>query len=64
MESPSELWWSLITIVGPIVLALVLLWAMLRNRAQRRGTHRTERATRDLYRKEEQARREGRDGVG
>ena len=41
--------WSLLTIVGPILLAVVLLWALLRNRAQKGGKSRTEAATRDLY---------------
>jgi hypothetical protein len=55
MDSPSGLWWSLITIVGPIALALVLLWALLRNRAQRRDVGRTEQATREVYREENDA---------
>ncbi|WP_106640582.1 hypothetical protein [Allosphingosinicella vermicomposti] len=46
--------WSLITIIGPILLALVILWAMLRNRkASRRDVDRTEQATRDLYKAED-----------
>ena len=51
--------WGIITIVGPILLALVLLWALLRNRKRSRPTDidRTERATRDLYREENAAHR-------
>ncbi|SFS11268.1 hypothetical protein SAMN05192580_3555 [Sphingomonas jatrophae] len=41
--------WSLLTILGPILLAAVLLWALVRNRAQKGGKGRTEAATRDLY---------------
>jgi hypothetical protein len=54
--------WGIITIVGPLLLAAVLLWALLRNR--RSGpvdTSRTEQATRDLYREEEAKRRSGDD---
>ncbi|QPQ54583.1 hypothetical protein IC614_09630 [Allosphingosinicella flava] len=46
--------WSLITILGPILLAAVLLWAIVRNRkASRRDIERTEQATRDLYKAED-----------
>ena len=51
--------WSLITIVGPLLLALVVLWAMLKNRKSSRGEiERTEQATRDLYKKEDAAHRD------
>lgn len=54
MDSPSGGFWSIITIVGPIVLAAVLLWALLRNRKTTpREDDRTDRATRDVYRAEE-----------
>ena len=50
--------WTIITIVGPLLLAAVLLWAWLRNRRSRGGdADRTERATRDAYDREEEARR-------
>ena len=50
--------WGIITIVGPLLLAAVLLWALLRNRRTRPGeADRTEAATRELYREEEEARR-------
>jgi len=48
--------WGIITIIGPLILAVVILWAILRNRkSSRRDVERTERATHDLY-KEEDAR--------
>jgi len=54
--------WAIINIVGPLLLAAVLLWALLRNRAsRRRDTDRTEQGTRDLYREEEEKRRSGED---
>jgi len=41
--------WSLLTVVGPILLLAVLLWAVLRNRASTpREVERTEHATHDL----------------
>jgi len=49
--------WTLLTIVGPALLAVVILWAVLRNRASRGDRGRTEAATRELYRQEEAERR-------
>jgi hypothetical protein len=54
--------WAIINIVGPLLLAAVLLWALLRNRRSRhRDVDRTEQATRDVYREEEEKRRSGDD---
>jgi hypothetical protein len=55
--------WAIMTIVGPILLAAVLLWAFLRNRRDRVDTDMSERATRDAYDAEEIKRREE-DGDG
>ena len=50
--------WSIITIVGPLLLAVVVLWALLRNRKSTRAdVERTERATRELYKEEDAAHR-------
>jgi hypothetical protein len=49
--------WGLQTIVGALILAAVLLWAVLRNKRSKSDADRTERATRDLYDQEEAARR-------
>jgi type II secretory pathway pseudopilin PulG len=49
--------WTLLTIVGPALLAVVLLWALLRNRASRASRDRTEQATHNLYQQEEAERR-------
>lgn len=51
--------WTLLTIVGPALLAVVILWAMLRNRASRADPDRTEAATHRLYEQEEAERRSG-----
>jgi hypothetical protein len=41
--------WSLLTVLGPILLAAVLLWAVLSNRRSKQAHDRTEQATHDLY---------------
>ena len=56
--------WAILNIVGPLLLAAVLLWALLRNRRSRRPDSETEQATRDLYREEEDKRRSGDDSRG
>ncbi len=58
--------WGIINIVGPLLLVLVLAWAVLRNRGRAKGgvtREETERATRDLYRKEDAAHRHDGDGA-
>ena len=55
--------WSIITIVGPLLLVVVLLWVVLRNRKEGPDTDTTERATHDVYDEEERQRREE-DGDG
>ncbi|TGX53632.1 hypothetical protein E5A73_12480 [Sphingomonas gei] len=40
---------GILVIVGPILLALAIAWAMLRNRSSREDIARTENATRELY---------------
>ena len=51
--------WSIINILGPLLIAAVVLWAMLRNRkSSREEVDRTEAATRDLYKKEDAAHRD------
>jgi hypothetical protein len=55
------LWW-IIDIVLPAVLLIVLIWLVLR-RGSTGKTGRTEQATRDLYKEEEERRREGTDGL-
>lgn len=54
--------WAIVNIVGPLLLAAVLLWVLLRNRKSRKSdVDRTEQGTRDLYREEEEKRRSGDD---
>ena len=59
----DEFWWSLMTIVGPIILLVLLIWVVVRSQ-RRKGDASpevTERATRQEYSEEEQMRREGTD---
>ena len=56
-----------LTIIGPIILLAALVWLVMRSR-RRPGqttdtTERTERATDNLYKEEEQRRREGTDDL-
>jgi hypothetical protein len=57
--------WAILTIVGPLLLAAMILWALLRNRKAKTGNEveRSERATHDLYDAEETARRESDEGI-
>jgi membrane protein implicated in regulation of membrane protease activity len=55
-------WW-IIDIIAPAILLIVLIWLVVRVRSNRddRENRRAEEGTRDLYREEEQRRREGTD---
>jgi len=63
----DESLWGLMTIVGPVILLILLVWAVMRSR---RGTNqttdttaRTEQATHEGYVEEEVRRREGTDDL-
>ena len=58
----DESLWSIIDIVGPAVLLIALIWLVMRRRSTGK-TGRTEQATREVYREEEQRRREGTDDL-
>jgi hypothetical protein len=49
--------WGIITIVGPLLLLVVLAWAVLRNRSSRASRDRTEQSTHQLYKEEDAAHR-------
>jgi membrane-anchored protein YejM (alkaline phosphatase superfamily) len=56
--------WSLLTIVGPALLFIVILYATLKNRKSRReDIERTERATHELYQEEDAAHRKRSDVI-
>jgi len=54
----TTLW--ILEIVAPAILLIVLVWLVMKRRSTGK-TGRTEQATHDLYREEEQRRREGTD---
>ena len=58
----DETQWWIISIIAPAVLLIVLVWLVMRRRSTGK-TGRTEQATRDLYREEEQRRRDGTDDL-
>lgn len=61
----DETLWTLMTIIGPLILLVLLLWLVMRGR--RRGDEpsqgMTEAGTRNAYAEEERMRREGTDDV-
>ncbi len=63
----DETLWSLMTIIGPIILLGLLIWLAMRSRRQTGRTtdttERTEQGTRAEYADEEHRRREGTDGL-
>ena len=54
--------WMTITVIGAALFAIVIAIAALRNRSSREVIEKSEAATRDLYREEDQAHRN--DGNG
>ena len=58
----SAIPWWLIDIVGPAILLILLIWLVMRRRSTGK-TGRTEQATHELYKEEEQRRREGTDDL-
>ena len=55
--------WTLLTIVGPLVLVLVIAWAILRNRRSRASDAEGEAATRRVYEEEDREHRHESDYV-
>ena len=51
---------GLMEIIGPVILLIVLIWLVMRRRSTGKEG-RTEQATDQLYKEEEQRRREGTD---
>jgi hypothetical protein len=58
----DESLWGIMTILGPAILLIALIWLVLRRRSTGK-TGRTEQATHDLYTEEEGRRREGTDDL-
>ena len=55
--------WSLLTIVGPLLLLVVIAWAVLRNRKSKGNEAESEAATRRVYEQEDRAHRHESDNV-
>ncbi len=47
--------WGVMTIIGPIVLVIAIVWAMRHNRMSREEKRRSEQATHDLYDRQDRA---------
>ena len=45
--------WGVVVIVGPILLAAAVIWAIFNNRQSRAGERRTEAATNKLYKEQD-----------
>jgi hypothetical protein len=56
----AQLW--MVGVIGPAILLVVLVWLVMRRRSSC-NTGRTEQPTPELYREEEQRRREGTDDL-
>ena len=52
----------IISVIGPAILLILLIWLVMRRRSTGK-TGRTEQATHELYKEEEQRRREGTDDL-
>ena len=63
----DETLWTLMTIIGPAILLVLLIWLAMRSRRRENQTtdttRQTEQATHDQYQAEEQRRREGTDDL-
>ena len=55
--------WSLLTIVGPLLLLVVIAWALLRNRRSGVSDAESEAGTRRVYAEEDRAHRHESDDV-
>ncbi|GAA4023863.1 hypothetical protein GCM10022280_25810 [Sphingomonas swuensis] len=63
-EGSDVSYWSLVTIVGPIVLLAVLIWVFAKNRKSKIDPEVTERATRENYAAEQREHeRDGHSGL-
>jgi hypothetical protein len=58
----DETQYWIISIIGPAILLIVLIWLVMRRRSNRTDST-TESGTRDVYREEEARRREGTDDL-
>ena len=59
----DETQWGIVDILGPALMLVVLLWLVMRTRSKKNSpeNQRAEEGTRELYRTEEERRRDGTD---
>ena len=63
-EGSDVNYWTLVTIVGPIILLGVMIWVLTRNRKSKVDPDVTERATRENYAAEQREHeRDGNSGL-
>jgi hypothetical protein len=61
-KSMAEAQFWIISVIGPVILLIVLLWLVMRRRSNRTD-ERTEAATREGYAEEDERRHEGTDDL-
>ena len=54
-EGSDVNYWTIVVVLGPILLALAIAWAIMRNRKATTSLDETERGTRETYRAEQRA---------
>ncbi|WP_338502621.1 hypothetical protein V6R86_04860 [Sphingomonas kaistensis] len=63
-EGSDVNYWSIVTIIGPILLVVVMAWAFLKNKKSKVDPEVTERATRENYAAEQREHeRDGNSGL-
>jgi hypothetical protein len=63
-EGDTTSYWTLVTILGPVILLGVMIWAFMKNRKSKIDPKVTEQATRDLYKEEQRIHeRDGHSGL-
>jgi len=63
-EGSDVNYWMLVTVLGPIILLAVMIWAFARNRKSKVDPEVTEQGTRDVYRDEQKMHeRDGNSGL-
>lgn len=62
-EGSNVDYWTLVTILGPIILLAVIAWAISSNKSSKASKAQTERDTKALYAEEQKA-HEGEPGSG
>jgi hypothetical protein len=63
-EGSDVNYWTLVTILGPIILLAVMIWAFTRNKKSKIDPEVTDRATHEIYKEEQRIHeRDGNSGL-